>query len=223
MNGAEERNISLSLPTNKSTITMATLPSKQQHPLEMASGPRDTDELEGTLLPPVAVPVDENPNQMATAAVPVTAFVYTNENSLNTADAEIPTAPFLPLYQDSQTRQEVEQQALVKGKRRGKMEAETEKEEIGKASRETYAKNYHATRKVEVANEEARRRNAQGVQVDQDRYTTAQGPNPKKKEEEEYAFQSSYKNGYEVKEYETTEYQTSDDYEVSEYKSVYDP
>jgi len=181
--------------------------------------PRDTDELEGALLPPVAVPVDENA-QLATAAVPVTAFVY--DDGVTDAQADIATAPFLPMYQDGESRNQVERQAIAKGKRRGKIEAESEKDEIGKASREQYAKNWHARRQVEVANEEARRRNQQGVQVEVDKYTVERS-NGKEVEKQDLAFPSAYPNGYDVAEYETTEYKTDDSYEVAEYKSVYDP
>ena len=192
--------------------------SKQS--LEMAN-PRDRDELEGTLLPPVAVPVDENA-QIATAAVPVTAFVYDDTEEEITAQADIPTAPFLPMYQDEQSRDQVERQAIAKGARRGKIEAESEKEFIGKASREVYAKNYHAKRQVQAANEEARRRNQEGVQVNEDKYTVER-KEEKKEEKQDLAFPTCYPNGYEVSEYETTEYDTSDNYDVSEYKSVYEP
>ena len=163
------------------SITMAMATKKS---LEMAS-PRDTDELEGTLLPPVAVPVNESGPQLAVAAVPVEAFVYNEDIMTEEAEADIPTAPFLPTYQNAQTREEVEQQAIAKGKRRGKIEAETEKEFIQKASREQYAKTYHAAKKVQVANDEARRRNQQGVHVTEDKYDVARRGNEKQKEEQQ--------------------------------------
>jgi hypothetical protein len=210
--------ITTKIEERTSTTTMTTTAKKS---LEMAS-PRDTDELEGALLPPVAVPVNENP-QLAAAAVPVTAFVYDESQDAVTAEADIPTAPFLPLYQNEQSREEVEQQAIAKGKRRGKIEAESEKQAVGKASREHYSKNYHAARRVEVANDEARRRNQEGVHVKEDKYTVRRSGDEKKDEQQDLAFPSSYKNGYEVAEYETSDYHASDDYEVSEYKSVYDP
>lgn len=188
--------------------------------LEMAR-PRDGDELEGTLLPPVAVPVDQSSHQVAAAAVPVEAFVYNEDMMADEAEADIPTAPFLPTYQNGQTREEMEKLAIAMAKRRGKIEAEREKEFIQKASREQYSKNWHAKRQVQVANDEARRRNQQGVHVTEDKYDVAR--EKQKEEQPDYAFPSSYKGGYEVSEYETTEYKASDDYEVSEYKSVYDP
>lgn len=203
---------------SKRDKTMATA-SKQS--LELAS-PRDTDELEGTLLPPTAVPVDENP-QLAAAAVPVTAFLYDENQDAVTAETDIPTAPFLPLDQGEQSREEKEQQAITMGKRKGKIQAESEKQGIGKASGESFAKNWHAKRQVERGNEEARRRNQEGVQVKEDKYTVER-PDEKKgsAEKEDYAFQSTYKSGYDVAEYETTDYRASDDYDVSEYKSVYE-
>ena len=204
--------------SKRRTTNMATA-TKQS--LELSS-PRDIEELEGALLPPTAVPVDESQPQLATAAVPVEAFIYTEEDdTMMTAQADIPTAPFLPMYQDN--REEIEQQAIAKAKRRGKIEAESEKQAVGKVSRENYAKNYHAKQKVEVANLEARRRNKEGVHVTEDKYTVKRGEPTAPVEKEEYAFAASYAGGYKVVEYDVTEYNTSDDYKVSEYKSVYDP
>jgi hypothetical protein len=183
--------------------------------------PRGSDELEGALLPPTAVAVDDSTG-VAAAAVPVTAFVYHDyEQQTLTAEADLPTAPFLPQYQSTSMRQQIEHSSIAKGIRRGVIEADSEKEAIVKASRETYAKDWHAKREVEAANAEAQRRNKEGVQVVKDKYTTVDAIAPCTKEEEP-AFPTSYQNGYQVQEYDVSDYKGVGDYDVSEYKSVYD-
>lgn len=204
------------------TTMKATAPTEVE-----LSQPRDIDELEGSLLPPTAVPVDDS-KEFAAAAVPVTAFVYgdneyINDEDMLTAEADLPTAPFLPEYQSVSTRQQREQSAIAKGKRRGVIEAELESEAVGKASRETYAKDWHARQLVEAANAEARRRNREGVQVVEDKYTVNRKDSTPSTEEQEPAFPTTYQGGYEVQEYDVSEYKSADDYEVSVYKSVYDP
>jgi hypothetical protein len=189
------------------------------------SQPRDVDELEGALLPPTAVALDDSTcTEVAAATVAVEAFVYlAYEQDALTAEADLPTAPSLPQYQSMSMRQQREQSAIAKGKRRGVIEADSEKEAIAKASRETYAKDWHAKRQVEAANAEARRRNKEGVQVGKDKYTTVGAATPcTGTKEEEPAFPTSYNDGYHVQEYDVSEYKGADDYEVSEYKSVYD-
>jgi hypothetical protein len=185
------------------------------------SQPRDSDELEGALLLPTAIAVDDS-TEVAVAAVSVTAFVYQDyEQDTQMAEADLPTAPFLPQYQSMSMRQQREQSCIAKGTRRGGIEADSEKEAIVKASREAYAKDWHAKRQVEAANAEAQRRNKEGVQVVKDKYTTVDAAIPFTNEEEP-AFPTSYQEGYRVQEYDVSEYKGADDYAVSEYKSVYD-
>lgn len=213
--------------THERTTVMTTMKAKPAPTEIELSQPRDTDELEGALLPPTAAPVDES-KEFAAAAVPVTAFVYGDSEYINdevmlTAEADLPTAPFLPRYQSVSMKQQRERSAIAKGKRRGVIQAESEKEAVGKASRESYAKDWHARQQVEAANAEARRRNKDGVQVVEDRYTVERKDATPFSEEQEPAFATSYKGGYEVQEYDVSEYKGADGYEVSVYKSVYDP
>jgi hypothetical protein len=171
--------------------------------------------------------VDES-KELAAAAVPVTAFVYgdneyIDDEDILTAEADLPTAPFLPKYQSVSTRQQIERSAIAKGKRRGVIQAESEKEAVGTALRETYAKDWHARQQVEAANAEARRRNKEGLQIAEDKYTVERKDATPSAEEQEPAFPTAYNGGYEVQEYDVSEYKGADDYEVSVYKSVYDP
>jgi hypothetical protein len=57
--------------------------------------------MEGALLLSTAVVVDDS-TEVAVAAVPVTAFVYQEQDykqDTPTAEADLPMAPFLPQYQ----------------------------------------------------------------------------------------------------------------------------
>lgn len=191
--------------------------------------PRDADELEGSLLPPTAVPVDDECKGIAAAAaVPVTTFAYAEidnaQDDTLTAEVDLPTAPFLPVpeYQSLETREQIERAALAHAQRRGVIQAEMEKEAIQRASGTTYAKQWHAKQQVEVANYEARRRNVEGIQVEDDKYNVKHKDALPNEKPAKSAFPVTYKGGYKVNEYDVTEYKDSDSYDVSEYKSVYD-
>jgi hypothetical protein len=140
---------------------------------------------------------------VAAAAVPVTAFVYKDQDykqHMLMVEADLPVAPFLPQYQSTGTRQQRDQFSFAKGRRRGVIEANSEREAIDKASREKYANSWHAKREVEAANAVARCRNTEGVQVVKEKYTTAGAAAPCTKEEE-LAFPTSCKDGYQVQKY----------------------
>ena len=88
---------------------------------------------------------------VAAAAVPITAFVYQDqdyEQHLLMVEADLPVAPFLPQYQFTGMRQQRDQSSFANGRRRGVIEANSEREAIVKASRETYANSWHAKREV---------------------------------------------------------------------------
>ena len=154
------------------------------------------------MLPPTAVAVDDSTG-VAAAAVPVTAFVYQDqdyEQHLLMVEEDLPVAPFLPQYQSTGMRQQRDQSSFAKGRRRGVIEANSEREAIVKASREKYANSWHAKREVEAANAVAQCRNTEGVQVVKEKYTAVGAAAPCTKEEEP-AFPTSCKDGYQVQKY----------------------
>ena len=102
------------------------------------------------MLPPTAVAMDDSMG-VAAAAVPITAFVYKDQDykqHMLMVEADLPVAPFLPQYQSTGMRQQRDQSSFAKGRRRGVIEANSEREAIVKASRKTYANSWHAKREV---------------------------------------------------------------------------
>lgn len=199
------------------------------------TAPRDQDELEGTLLLPTATALNAGSN-FAPGAVPTAHFEYAHVEAA-TADAQaavdindIPTAPLIPKFDNLKARENAELHKTALGQVRGIQQAEMERAQIAKADVETYAINYHVNRHVEEANRNARRRNMEGVEIEKDTWfgrekdhkmeTNLVATAPPKKIEP--AFTESSSGGYEVSEYKFTDYSTSSDYQVTEYKSVYD-
>lgn len=197
---------------------------------------RDMDELEGTLLLPRAQAVQgSDAAAIAATAVPVESFVY-EQNTTGAASAttavvvsendekEIeyaPEAPTLPLYNDDMTREQKERAAMAKAKQRARQVAEAENDAIRKGLRESKANEYHTARQVQEANERAKIRNAQGVQIEEDKWFGREKPQ-EPKEKPNPSFSNKYGGGYEVAKYEVSNYATKDDYQVSEYRSIYD-
>jgi TolA-binding protein len=194
--------------------------------------PRNQDELEGTLLLPTATAVM---NTVVLGAVPTQHFEYAQvvasipeQEMMDISD--LPTAPLVPKYDNLKSREQIASQKKAIGELRGFQQAELEKEQIARADRETFAINYHANRQVQLANENARRRDMHGAEIQKDTWfgkekdhkmeagLAAAAPTTTT----EPAFATPKDGGYEVAEYQFGGYAAGSDYEVSEYKSVYD-
>lgn len=188
-----------------------------------ARAARDEDELEGALLP-VATQIEEEPNS-ANPAVPIAHFDYDTAIAVEQQQQEqeniaytIPQNEKAAVSDDSRSRVKLAQS-------KGLIAAEEEKEAIRNTNRKVFSKDYFSKQAVQAANQNAKLRNAQGLQVIEKlpSINNELGRSQEKIKKEVPEKQGVYKvGGYEVKEYNTeTDYQTSD-YEVQEYRSVYD-
>lgn len=207
---------------------------------------RDMDELEGTLLIPMATQVIEcddrrsiNSNiSMASAAVPVTeVFDYDTaiaqekqqqQRQQREEQEEVEATPipdnsnqlnYAGVSDDSKT-------TVGKAEQTGKIRSEEELDYIRKANRKVNPHNYHEVNSVKTANQIAKQRDRQGLQVRNDHIRTAFTENAlpeslRREEPKEEQQKKPKKTGYQVKEYDCGLYETNS-YEVKEYKSVYD-
>lgn len=204
---------------------------------------RDMDELEGTLLPMATQVIEcdrRNMNSnisMASAAIPVTEFfdydtaiAQEKQQQQEQEQEEIEATPipdnanqlnFAGVSDDSKI-------TVGKAEQTGKIRSEEELDYIRKANRKIHPRNYHEENSVKTANEIAKQRDRQGLQVQNDHIRTAFTetalPESLKREEQKEEQQKKPKKtggGYQVKEYDCGLYETNN-YEVKEYKSVYD-
>mmetsp|Transcript_675 Transcript_675/g.869 ORF Transcript_675/g.869 Transcript_675/m.869 type:complete len:219 (-) Transcript_675:217-873(-) len=212
---------------------------------------RDEDELEGALLPPpppafvpVATPIDDplttTPSETiaVSAAVPIQRFEYDQETIMNDnvpGSSGTETVPFsdntareathIPTYDDNSAsaKQRANTVAAKIGTIQGRISADEEQTELDKARREIYPIQYKEKNAFKKANEEAKRRDREGVQIQEDKWFQGNGEsnNVDKTDNDANTYFKKPSGGYEVREYETKEYATTD-YEISEYKSVYD-
>jgi hypothetical protein len=211
--------------------------------------PRDWDELDGTLLPllPTATLVQQSttteasrmtfPNVIGAADndddIPEAYDCqYEESTTTATATATMPTAWHVPSCEDhgkhgTAAKATKTTEATRRATEMGLAKADAEQMAIAKASRDIYALQYHAKKKVEQANAMALAVDkTRGVQIQPTDHKMNQLPKEKisssTDEKEEYAFKTSASGGYEVAEYDISEYTGGNDYEISEYKSVYD-
>jgi hypothetical protein len=201
-----------------------------------------------------AVPSASSPDIPTVAAVPVVAAVPINQYeypsqdaaaekekeagsrgqvaaaSAATDDDAIPSAPFLPTYDDSfaeENRDYGETAELHHGNRKGKIQSGEEIEDIDRARRKINAKQWNEREAIRQANEEAQRRNRSGVQIKKDTWFKYESEKPAYKEKgpDNVAYAKKKGGGYKVAEYdsmyEDKEYETKE-YKTTEYKSVYD-
>lgn len=179
---------------------------------------RDEEELEGALLP-VASQIG-GPSGATVSAAPIGRFEYGSLAEVEEGEGQqeqvayaIPQASRDAIADDSMP-------AVKRAEVKGLIAAETEKEAIGKGERRIFAKNYYTQQAVENANRIARDRDGQGLQLPETSCslpTLVDGPSET----------PTQKSGYKVGGYEVNEYQFGNDYEtqdyaISEYKSVYD-
>ena len=196
--------------------------------------PRDQDELEGALLLPTATAITDGScttADVAHGAVATTHFEYTDQVVDYSEDAicgfreeDIPVAPVIPSYDALECRVRLQDEQAQMAAQRGRQMAELEQEELRKAKLNVFAINYHTDRQVEEANRLARERDAQGLEIERDTWFGHEKSEekPEATVTDEPAFPISYNGGYEVAEYNMSEYSADTEYSTSEYKSIYD-
>mmetsp|Transcript_10590 Transcript_10590/g.16230 ORF Transcript_10590/g.16230 Transcript_10590/m.16230 type:complete len:196 (+) Transcript_10590:95-682(+) len=183
---------------------------------------RDLDELEGTLLLPKATEVK---NEAAAAAVPFAQFEYETAKAdpvTELADQHIPQAPIVPSYDSLDSRLRAESSKIVIAKRTGLQKSEDEKEKLRNVQNNVYATNYHAAKSVEEANKKCKERDMAGVEIKKDNWFGKEKQYDEKSLETHDISSKSHNTGYECAAYKISEYTGNGDYEISEYKSVYD-
>jgi len=189
---------------------------------------RDEDELEGTLLLPVATRIDTEPSNRHDSIVYATAMAdehhrqqrQRQQQQMDNIAYNIPRHE-AETADDSHSR-------IKHAERKGKIASEEEKEAIRNENRTAYSTNYFSSHAVEAANRRARIRDADGLQVvDREKVSSPQHKRQDANNEVRMAGTSALPSttnagGYEVNEYSVqTDYKMSE-YETHEYHSVYE-
>lgn len=183
----------------------------------------------------LVIPESESSNNNHTAT-PSTYFQYDEQTLSNDNNPPVPSAPaFTTITDDSPEAQE----QLTSWKARygsdiGKIQAMEEKERNRRTNANAKGYPYFEKKRIEAADNIAKRRNREGFDIRGDKYFDESGlmVARKKKEQDEAAAKagtngndkkkSNYTSeGYQVSAYNTQEYDCKE-YTTSEYKSIYD-
>lgn len=185
---------------------------------------RDPDELEGSLLPTAQLFHGEQDDsvQSASSLLPSATRVSISEGPFSGEDTIAVPIPSLERPNDPNEKILFEQGTIT-----GKIQAEDEKAEIQKASRDVHAINYHVKEQISAANRVAQEKkyleDSGQVQTSYTDATTAIQEHKKVQTPSSVeARHGTYGKEYEVKEYKVKEYKSGNDYVFSDYKSVYD-
>lgn len=192
--------------------------------LESAWVVHGDDELEGSLLPVAFQIQHESTGNTATPSVmPIAQFDYDTAIALEEQQRRENIAH--PIPQNDRAAVNDDSSYVVKiAERRGIQAAEEEKELIRNTNRDVPSKDYFLNQALQAANEHARLRNFQGLQIDD---KTPQTPVTRHDEKNSSKIQGEnlqrdHDKGYEIKDYQVgTDYDTKD-YNIHEYKSVYE-
>lgn len=194
---------------------------------------RDMEELEGALLPVATEVVNQSdPNAYASTAtvIPSVEAVFDYDTALRNEQQQEEEAVVVPdnanqlnyagVSDDSKT-------TVGRAQQSGRIRSEEEKEAIRKANRKVYAQNYHEQNSIKSANERAKQRDREGLQIQNDRIAEqmalakAKAKESKEQEQQSQASTGYQPKGYQIKDYDCGSYEIGT-YEVTEYKSVYD-
>jgi hypothetical protein len=198
---------------------------------------RDMEELEGALLLPVATEVvgpNHNSKVASATVIPSAEAFFDYDTALSNEqqrsredDDEAVVVPdngnqlnYAGVSDDSKS-------TVGRAQQTGKFRSEEELESIRKANRKVFSQNYHEKNNLKSANEWAKQRDREGLQMKNDHHIEEQNNMAlseisKAKEPPNQEQQQPEKpKGYQIKEYDCGAYETGT-YEVMEYKSVYD-
>jgi hypothetical protein len=186
---------------------------------------------------PVARQVDDdhgeasnllNPNNNPWHAVPIQVFDYENalENELGQHDEQV-AYPIPSSSGHHQASIADDSRSTVKlAEHIGVIRSEEEKDAIRKASRQIFAHNYFEEKSIQAANEIAKQRDREGLQMPvpppQQRLFLSQNLEGQTVEYRQNRDHHGGGHPYQIKEYEIGENYETNTYEVKEYKSVYD-
>ena len=190
---------------------------------------RDEDELEGTLLLPVATRINTEPSNRHDSVSYATAIAdeHSRQHRLQQQQQQMEDVAY-PLPRHEAAISDDSYSRVKLAERKGKIASEEEKEAIRNVNRTAYSTNYFSSHAVEAANRRARIRDADGLQVvdretlSSPQHTREDGINEVPMTGTSEAPSTTKAGGYEVNEYSVkTDYKMSE-YETHEYRSVYE-
>jgi hypothetical protein len=211
----------IALPTNISSSNVV-----------QVIGERSIDEVEGTLLP-VARQIQGVNDHGAIDAVPVQTFEYDTalaeeERELREQALQEPLiAHYIPMgisttAHNPDSIADDSRNAVKHAERTGIQRSEEEKDAIRKANRKVHAHNYFEQQEFEAANQRARRRNREGLQVSPHPSLSSSLSFTTSSNTDKSETQRHREPGYQVHEYNIADNYETCSYDVKEYKSVYE-
>lgn len=193
---------------------------------------RDAEELEGALLP-VATAVannDSNPTTSIATVIPSTEAVFEYDTALQNEE-RLPEEEAVAIPDNGSTLNyagvsDDSKSTVGRAEVSGKIRSEQEIQAIKKANRKVFAQNYFEQTSFKAANERAKQRDREGLQIQNDhieeQMAQAKAASEPPKQPETSQQSKGYETkGYQIKDYDCGSYEINS-YEISEYKSVYD-
>jgi hypothetical protein len=188
---------------------------------------RDEDELEGAFLLPVACQVDDE-RGLETPGIVLARFAYSTaiaeENQQQQQQQQVENVAYTIPRHDKAAIADDSHTRVKLAERRGQMASEEEKDAIRKVNREVYSKNYFSSHAVEAANQRARIRDADGLQVEdrEIKLPSHEHASSKGTVRSGTPAGTAKVGGYAVNEYLVRTSYNTNEYETQEYHSVYE-
>jgi len=192
---------------------------------------RDMDELEAVLLP-VATAVDDqhqNSNVASIAVVPSTETYFDYDLALAQDGQALEDAVAIPDNGNERNYAGVSDDSknmVGRAQQTGKIRSEEELESIRRANGKIFSQNYHQQYNVKAANEWAKQRDREGLQMknnheQEQRIASEKAKAKELSKQKQQQLKNTQGQAYQIKDYDCGSYETNE-YKVAEYKSVYD-
>lgn len=192
---------------------------------------RDMDELEAVLLP-VATAVDDqnqNSNVASIAVVPSTETYFDYDLALAQDGQALEDAVAIPDNGNERNYAGVSDDSknmVGRAQQTGKIRSEEELESIRRANGKIFSQNYHQQYNVKAANEWAKQRDREGLQMknnyeQEQRIASEKAKANELSKQKQQQLKNTQGQAYQIKDYDCGSYETNE-YKVAEYKSVYD-
>ena len=211
---------------------------------------RDEEELEATLLPVAErIELDDDfvVDDPSHSALPAATFDYDGAIAAE-AEQESVAVPLPSLYQNETFKGQDDQRFRL-AERAGRQRSDSEQVAIQKANLRGFAKSHYEEQQIRTANELARQRDRQGLQIKREgveqvameqlhaphsqssgledssmaEQSQSQSQSPSQSQTDQTRASDYQLGGYKTNDYSTKQYSyDTSDYQVSEYKSVYD-
>jgi len=189
------------------------------------------DELQAVLLPVATAVVDQhqNSNVASIAVVPSTETYFEYDLALAQDGQTLEDAVAIPDNGNERNYAGVsdDSKSMVgRAHQTGKIRSEEELESIRRANGKIFSQNYHQQYNIKAANEWAKQRDREGLQMknnheQEQRIASEKAKAKELSKQKQQKLKNTQGQAYQIKDYDCGSYETSE-YKVTEYKSVYE-